>query len=91
MANNGANLGFEQKFTGAVGQQRVPKDFIEEYEILYPESKEEQIKLLKKIEKSNDEIHKINEMINHKLSAISLLPSSLLNEVFGKYEIPDNS
>jgi len=76
-------------FTGAVGQQRVPKEFIEEYEILYPESKEEQIKLLRKIEKSNDEIHKINEMINKKLSAISLLPTSLLNEVFGKYDIPE--
>lgn len=74
-------------FTGAVGQQRVPKEFIEEYEILYPGSKEEQIQLLKKIEKSNDEIHKINEILNQKILAISQLPSSLLNEVFGKYEI----
>jgi type I restriction enzyme S subunit len=76
-------------FTGAVGQQRVPKDFIEEYEILYPESKEEQLKLLKKIEKSNTEIHEINNLLDQKLSAIDQLPSSLLNEVFGKYEIPE--
>ena len=76
-------------FTGAVGQQRVPKEFIEEYEIYYPKSKEEQIRLLKTIENSNDEVHKINEMLDNKLSAISLLPSSLLNEVFGKYDIPD--
>ena len=31
----------------------------------------------------------IIEQINQKLSAISLLPSSILNEVFGKYEIPE--
>ena len=75
-------------FTGAVGQQRVPKEFIEEYEILYPASKKEQLELLKKIEKSNKEIHQINEMIDNKLSAVSQLPSSILNEIFGKYGLP---
>jgi len=74
-------------FTGAVGQQRVPKQFIEEYEIYYPILKGEQIKLLKKIESSNDEIYKIDELIDNKLLAVSLFPSSILNEVFGKYEI----
>jgi hypothetical protein len=35
------------------------------------------------------EINNTNELINKKLSAINELPSSLLNEVFGKYEIPE--
>ena len=48
-----------------------------------------QNKVVKNLDKSKEECNKINVSINQKLSAISLLPSSILNEVFGKYEIPD--
>ncbi len=48
-----------------------------------------QREIVKKIELFNNQQKNIKEQISQKLSAISLLPSSILNEVFGKYEIPN--
>lgn len=56
------------------------------YQIQIPKI-ETQKGIVKKIEQFNKEQKTIKEQINQKLSAISLLPSSILNEVFGKYEI----
>jgi type I restriction enzyme S subunit len=77
-------------FTGSVGQQRVPKEFIEEYEAFYPEKKEDQLKMLNNIEKVSVQIDEIKSKMDGKLLAISQLPSAILNEVFGKYSIGEN-
>lgn len=48
-----------------------------------------QQEIVKKNTKQSNEINIIKEQISQKLSAISQLPSSILNEVFGQYKIPE--
>ena len=50
---------------------------------------EEQEKILRKIENAFSHFKEIEDNVSKKLSAINELPSSLLNEVFGKYKIPE--
>lgn len=75
-------------FTGSVGQQRVPKKFIENYQISYP-SVNVQKRLIKKLRYELKECDELIENIRNSLNAINQLPESILNEVFGKYELPD--
>lgn len=74
-------------FTGAVGQQRVPKTFLEKYQISYP-SLDVQKKLIGRLSEKLKINYKIIESIKTKINAINQLHSSILNEVFGQYEIP---
>lgn len=58
------------------------------YQIQTPKI-EMQKEIVRKIEQFNKEQKTIKENISQKLSAISQIPSSILNEVFGKYDIPN--
>ena len=74
-------------FTGVAGQQRVPKEFVEEYEITFPATKEDQINILRKIDKANDEIQAIFCSAETSLNSIALLPSSVSNQFFGNLNV----
>jgi type I restriction enzyme S subunit len=63
-------------------------EMLSKLEIPIP-NKEIQEELIKKTNILDESINIIQQNITQKLSAISLLSSSLLNEVFGKYEIPE--
>ncbi|MCZ7402604.1 MAG: restriction endonuclease subunit S [Candidatus Methanoperedens sp.] len=76
----------KKHFTGAVGQQRVSKDFLENYPIFIPPISEQEnnVKFLNKKSKENEYIKK---QIRVQVHAINQLPASILNEVFGQYQI----
>ncbi|CAD6492763.1 MAG: Type I restriction modification DNA specificity domain protein [Candidatus Argoarchaeum ethanivorans] len=78
----------KSRFTGSVGQQRVPKDFIENYEISYPDIEIQKL-LISKLKNIITEQETIMKDMTNQLNAISQLPSSILNEVFGQYKIPE--
>ena len=75
-------------FTGSVGQQRVPKNFLENYQISYPNVNVQKI-LIKKLRYELKECDELIENILNSFNAINQLPESILYEVFGKYELPD--
>jgi type I restriction enzyme S subunit len=78
----------EANFTGAVGQQRVPKSFLENYQLLVPPL-DIQKEIVAKLKKQITEIEEIKEECQNQLNAINQLPASILNEVFYKYEFPE--
>ena len=81
-------LEFEKK-SSASQQPNISPAQIESIKIMLPPL-EIQEEIIKKINNINLLFEIISLNINQKLSAISLLPSSILNEVFGKYKIPSN-
>jgi hypothetical protein len=50
-----------------------------------------QNEIVSKIESTRIELKKLNETSNSQLHAINQLSNSILNEFFGKYEIPDEA
>jgi type I restriction enzyme S subunit len=78
----------ETHFTGTVGQQRVPKSFLEEYPLLVPPISVQK-EIVSKLEKQMTEIEGIKEEFWNQLNAINQFSASILNEIFGKYEVPD--
>ncbi len=72
-------------FTGAVGQQRVPKEFLSDYIIpLAPLS--EQKRITSKIQELMQEIDKTRTACEKQLEAAKALPSAYLREVFESEE-----
>ena len=72
----------------AISQANFSASKLGEIQIPIPDIKV-QDELCKKVRLLKEEIRFIQQNISQKLSAISQLTSSLLNEVFGKYEIPE--
>src|SRR3989344_1311875 len=72
----------------AVNQASFTQRDLKEIKIKLP-GISEQKKIVEEFEKIEIEADVIQKFISHKLSAISLLPSALLNEVFGKYDMPE--
>ena len=72
-------------FTGAVGQQRVPKEFLSNYIIPLP-SLSEQKRIASKIQELMQEIDKARTACEKQLEAVNALPSSYLREVFESEE-----
>ena len=68
----------ENNFTGAVGQQRVPKTFLEEYPILVPPIPEQQ-KIVDKLDKQMAQIEIMKKEAETQLHGISNIYESLLN------------
>lgn len=67
--------------TGAVGQQRVPKDFMEQYEFLLPPM-EEQIKLIKNIDGLFQKEYSMKKATQSALAQIDLLKKAILARAF---------
>ncbi|MCK4357599.1 MAG: restriction endonuclease subunit S, partial [Candidatus Cloacimonetes bacterium] len=72
-------------FTGAVGQQRVPKEFLSNYIIPLPPLYEQK-RIAKKIQELMQEIDKSRNACEKQLEAVKALPSSYLREVFESEE-----
>ncbi len=72
-------------FTGAVGQQRVPKEFLSNYIIpISPLS--EQKRIASKIQELMQEIDKARTACEKQMEAVKALPSAYLREVFESEE-----
>jgi len=72
-------------FTGAVGQQRVPDEFLSNYTIPLPPI-EEQRHLVAKIQELMQEVESARTASEKQLEAAKALPSSYLHEVFESEE-----
>ena len=72
----------EHAFTGAVGQQRVPKDFLKTLEIPLP-SLVEQKRIAEILTKQMSAAEKVKKAIEEELKLINKLPASLLQQAFG--------
>jgi type I restriction enzyme S subunit len=68
--------------SGAVGHKRVSKDWIENYIIQYPKSKEKQFLLVKKIGNLSNEIIKLEKLYQQKLNDLDELKKSILQKAF---------
>lgn len=77
-----------EKYTQGIGNKNLVLQDLSKIEFYLPPLKI-QDEIIKKHKDLSKEIYYLLEHITQKLSAISQLPSSLLNEVFGKYEIPE--
>lgn len=77
-----------RNLTGDNERSGLSMRILNNYQIFIPKI-ELQKSIVKKIKEFNKEQKIIKEQINNKLSAVSQLPFSILNEVFGKYEIPN--
>lgn len=71
-----------------VGQPKLAIERLKTIKVKYP-LKIEQKEIVEKIKLFMKQERIIHFSINQKLSAISQFPSSILNDVFGKYEIPE--
>ena len=67
--------------TGAVGLKRVPKKFLEDYEILLPPI-EEQHQIVQEIESRLSVCDKVEESINESLEKAKALRQSILKKAF---------
>ncbi len=72
-------------FTGAVGQQRVPKEFLSNYVIPLPPTSEQK-RITKKIQELMQEIEHARTACENQLEAVKALPSAYLREVFESEE-----
>jgi len=68
-------------FTGSVGQQRVPKNFLSEHIIPLPPLSEQK-RIAEKLKAMMDEIDEAKASIEKQLEAAKALPSAYLREVF---------
>ncbi|MDF2529218.1 MAG: hsdS 1 [Gammaproteobacteria bacterium] len=68
--------------TGAVGHKRVPKDFVENQHILYPESLSEQQRIVKILDEAFESIAKAKENIEKNLQNARELFESCLQNIF---------
>jgi type I restriction enzyme S subunit len=66
---------------GAVGQQRLPENYLKDTLIPLP-SKNEQIIIIKDLKLKNNKIQKIMENVTEQLSFIEVLQSSILRQAF---------
>ncbi len=83
VSSSSFRLEAETKMTGSAGQKRVPKDFIENYEIPVP-SVEEQRAIVKILE---DKLGKVKEAIELRKEAMvdtEKIVSSKINEIFSE-------
>ena len=71
-----------------IGQSGYTLNKLKEQMILVPPV-ETQKEIVDKIGKQMDQIETIRKNIEVQLNAINQFPESILNEVFGKYELPD--
>jgi type I restriction enzyme S subunit len=71
--------GAERKFTGAVGQQRVPKTFLEEYPIIVPPIPEQQ-KIVDKLDKQMAQIEFMKREAEKQIKSVEVLFDSIINK-----------
>lgn len=69
-------------FTGAVGQQRVPANFLENLEIPIPVSIEEQYQIVSCLKAQLDEVKTARKAAEMQLAEIKRLPTRLLAQAF---------
>jgi len=74
--------GAKRSMGGAVGQQRVSKDFIENFNLSFPKSKEEQTIIVQEIESKFSVIDKIEQVVNESLEKTEKLRKSILKSAF---------
>ena len=72
-------------FTGAVGQQRIPKEFLINYVIPLPPL-EDQRRIIAKIQELMQEVERARTACEKQLEAVKALPSAYLREVFESEE-----
>jgi len=72
-------------FTGAVGQQRIPKEFLINYVIPLPPL-EDQCRIIAKIQELMQEVERARTACEKQLEAVKALPSAYLREVFESEE-----
>lgn len=70
-----------ESMTGAVGQQRVPKSFIEEYELPLPPLKEQQ-RIVDKIESLFEKLDKAKELIEEARDGFEKRKAAILEKAF---------
>jgi len=71
----------QHNMTGAVGQKRVPKRFLEEYKILLPPLNQ-QTKIVEEIEKRFSEADNLEKVIDESLTKSETLRQSILKKAF---------
>lgn len=72
-------------FTGAVGQQRVPKEFLSNYTIPLPPIKEQK-RIAAKIQEMMQEVERAQTACEKQFESAKVLPSAYLREVFDSKE-----
>lgn len=80
----------EENMTGAVGQRRVPKKFLEEYVITIPVKISEQQKVVDEIESRLSVCDKIEESIEQGLQQAEALRQSILKKAFEGKLVPQD-
>ncbi|MCW5914222.1 MAG: restriction endonuclease subunit S [Chitinophagaceae bacterium] len=80
----------EQSMTGAVGQRRVPKKFLEELEVPFPPTPSEQQFIVSEIEKRLSVCDKIEESIATSLQQAESLRQSILKKAFEGKLVPQD-
>lgn len=80
----------EKNMTGAVGQRRVPKKFLEELEIPVPPNLEEQHHIVSEIEKRLSVADKLEESIHTALQQAEALRQSILKKAFEGKLVPQD-
>lgn len=80
----------EENMTGAVGQRRVPKKFMEEYIITIPSTIAEQQKVVQEIESRLSVCDKIEESIEQGLQQAEALRQSILKKAFEGKLVPQD-
>lgn len=74
-------------FVGAVGQQRVPPEFLENAMLPLPPLPEQRA-IATRLEARMAEVQRMRQAAERQLEAINALPGALLREVFGGFEPP---
>jgi type I restriction enzyme, S subunit len=80
----------EENMTGAVGQRRVPKKFLEDYKIAIPSNIEEQQKIVEEIESRLSVCDNIEESIEQGLQQAEALRQSILKKAFEGKLVPQD-
>lgn len=80
----------EENMTGAVGQRRVPKKFLEDYLISIPSNIEDQMNVVQEIESRLSVCDKIEESIEQGLQQAEALRQSILKKAFEGKLVPQD-
>lgn len=80
----------EENMTGAVGQRRVPKKFLEDYLISIPRNIEDQMNVVQEIESRLSVCDKIEESIEQGLLQAEALRQSILKKAFEGKLVPQD-
>jgi type I restriction enzyme, S subunit len=67
---------------GAVGHKRVQKEFINEYQLPFPESKQEQKRIVAQLDKLSYETEQLESIYHQKIIALDKLKKSILKKAF---------